>query len=108
MSEYRRPVNTSRHRSSAQKWWADDMPGSAYVILVSRGEPRRTDEQMYDIVRDEVRAWQARFNPDDPAEIVELVTAGIASAYIYPMGSQSVRIYRDLLQSYIDKARAAR
>jgi hypothetical protein len=105
-SQYRQPVNTSR--VTKPRWMTTDHEPREqfdFVIMVSRGEPRRSDEQMHDGVLEQVRAWQLRFNPQDPAQVADLAAAVIAIKHIYPDGSQSVQVNRDLLDVYLAQAR---
>ncbi len=108
MTGYRRPVNTAR--VTKPRWMTSDHEPTEqfdYVIIVSNGEPRRTDEQKHDAVREQVAAWQARFNPDDPHEVIDLTAAVIAAKHIYPVGSQGVTVNRDLFEVYLNQARKA-
>lgn len=88
------------------KWTADD--ALAYPIVVSRGEPRRNHEQMYDAVRKQVSGYFAALGSPVSDELAHLVTAAIALEQIYREGAQGVVVTRESVKVYLKMAQAAR
>lgn len=97
----RTPRNVSNVKRP--KWMADDT--LVWVIIVSRGEPRRTDEQMYAEVLDQVKGYTTAIGQPISDDMAERVTAAIADDYIYPTGSPGVQIYRASMQVYLSRAK---
>lgn len=100
--EYRQPVNVSQARDP--KWTGAE---GEYAVIVSRGEPRRTDEQVYDVVRGQIERYLLGFTDDfdGDLEVVYGATELIAQDYIYPLGSQGVRLQRESILKYVQTAK---
>jgi hypothetical protein len=79
------------------------------AILVSRGEPRRSDLQMEQAVAGQVQDYllhygKATFKTVTPV-LIALTTQLIAEDYISPVGSQYVRLTREHLFAFAQVAR---
>lgn len=73
-----------------------------WPILISRGEPRRTDEQMVAALSDDVTGYLAGYTDEDlTSDEVRRVVDLIAEDYVYPRGSQGLQLQRDHLLAYV-------
>lgn len=96
-----RPVNTAKVRNPRWTGLAGEM-----AIIVSRGEPRRTNEQVFEAVMGQVADYLADFTDEDAtAELVEATCELIAKDYIEPEGSQGVFQTRESLLLFVGRAR---
>lgn len=97
-----RPVNVSKVRDP--KWTGK---GNELVVMVSRGEPRRTNEQMIEAVSGQIERYllgfQDEFDGSDP-DLIGRAVEMIAKDYIYHAGAGSVWFLRDHLMLFVRKA----
>ena len=81
--------------------------GNEIAVSVSRGEPRRTDEQMIEAIASQIQryllGYQDEFDATD-LELINRTVALIAETYIHPDGSGFVWFYRDHLFKFIRRA----
>lgn len=95
--------NTSKVKDP--KWTAEDE--LAYPIVVSRGEPRRSDEQMYDAVKDQISGYREALGTPISDEHAHLAAAAIALDYVYKPGAQGVILTREQVRIYLAHAEDA-
>lgn len=78
------------------------------AILVSRGEPNRSNLQMEQAVADQARRYLAQFSQnhtDAPSDVVlALAVQLIATDYIKPPGIRTLRLTREHLLKYVEVA----
>lgn len=97
-----RPINVSKVRDP--KWTGQ---GNEIVVNISRGEPRRTDEQMIEAITSQIQRYLAAYQPDVDATDTDLIGRTvelIAQDYIYKAGAGSVWFFRDHLMLFVSKA----
>lgn len=80
--------------------------GNEIAVMVSRGEPRRTDEQMVDAISSQIERYLLGYqNEVDATDLVMIgrVVDLIAADYVYggSGGSGSVWFFRDHLMKYV-------
>lgn len=76
------------------------------AILVSRGEPRRTNLQMEQAVAAQVQDYLLHYGSRKASPVlIALATQLIAGDYITPVGSQHVTLTREHLLAYAQVAR---
>lgn len=103
----RAPRNQSR--VSPPKWTG----GQGDMIAVSRGEPRRTDEQMIDAVEQMIREYLTAYPPRTPiatpvaADIVADICALVAADAVTPQ-TTGVAVSREHLIMYVGLAHGHR
>jgi hypothetical protein len=94
------------HNTSAVKdpKWTGEESDSAFVIVVSRGEPRRSNGQMQQGVYGQVRRYLELTKVEVSEVGAALAVQLIANDYIDPVGSQGVMLTRKSLRLYVEKA----
>lgn len=76
-------------------------PGEC-AIVVSRGEPRRTDIQMELAVAEQMRNYLLHFTDEKPSELLLAITTQlIAEDGITPVGRQNVELTREHVLAYL-------
>lgn len=81
------------------KWTGAD---GEYAVVVGRGEPRRSDEQLREIVGDQVERYMTQFGDKQyTVQVLDLTVDLIAHDYIDPVGSQSVMLTREHLFAFV-------
>lgn len=94
------PVNTAKVKDP--KWEGRD---EEYAIIVPRGDPRRTDLQMEQVVADQARRYLAQTKHKPPSDLVLAIAVQlIAADYITPVGSQGVRLANKHLDLFLKEA----
>lgn len=97
----RRPVNTSAVKDP--KWTGRE---GEPAVVVSRGEPRRSDQQVYDVVLHQATEYVTHHSGvPAPAHVIKAAVDLIAEGYIFKLGSQSVVLMREHLLRYVEIAR---
>lgn len=96
-------VNTSRVKDP--KWTG---VGNEIVVSVSRGEPRRSDEQMVEAIAGQIERFLLEHGTDEfdgtDLELINRAVESIAETYVYRPGSTFVWFYRDHLFLFLRKA----
>jgi hypothetical protein len=76
------------------------------AVIVSRGDPRRSDLQMEQAVAGQLRDYLMHHGKGQhPPTLLALITQLIAKDYITPDGSQQVTLTREHLLAYVQVAR---
>lgn len=99
-----RPVNRNKSEARDPKWTG---VGNEIMVNVSRGEPRRTDEQMIEVIAGQIERYLLAFGEEFDGTDLELINATvelIAADHVYGPGSTFVWFYRDHVYKYMRMA----
>jgi hypothetical protein len=93
-------ANNSRVRRP--KWTGTD---GECAVVVSRGEPRRTDREMWRWLDDQVHAYLAAHGDEQDAGVAAAAAQLIMADRVWPEGSQGVFLTREHVLAYAVQAR---
>lgn len=97
-------MSTNNSQVPDPKWTG---VGNEIVVCVSRGEPRRTDEQMIEAIAGQITLYLLVHGDTVLANNDELISATvelIAQDYVRGEGSSFVWLYRDHMLGFVAKA----
>jgi hypothetical protein len=93
-------VNQSKVKNPS--WTGAD---GEYAVVVSRGEPNRTDLQMEQAAARQIEQYLPHYTKVKPDQlVVALAVQLIAKDYIIPPGSRTLALTREHLLKYIEVA----
>lgn len=96
------PENVNASKVRNPKWTGDKYE---YAVVVSRGEPRRTDKQMFDAVHEQATRYLVLYEPHVfSVGAVAQAMALIARDHIFRQGAQGVALTRAHLVRYVEVA----